>query len=52
MLPLFLILHAKEGGTSGECNRGVISPVYKKGEKNKVKKYRGVTQRIKYMQIS
>jgi len=30
-------------GVPEEWNRGIISPIYKKGEKEEVKKYRGVT---------
>lgn len=33
----------KERGIPYAWNRGVISPIYKKGEKNEVKNYRGVT---------
>jgi len=33
----------KEGGVPEEWNRGLISPIYKKGEKGEVKNYRGVT---------
>lgn len=33
----------KEGGIPDEWNKGMISPIYKKGEKSEVKNYRGVT---------
>lgn len=33
----------RERGISAEWNRGIISPIYKKGEKSKTKNYRGVT---------
>jgi len=33
----------KEGGVPEEWNSGLISPIYKKGEKCEVKNYRGVT---------
>ena len=33
----------KEGGIPEAWNRGVISPIYKKGEKKEVRNYRGVT---------
>lgn len=33
----------KEGGIPEEWNKGLISPIYKKGEKGEAKNYRGVT---------
>jgi len=33
----------KDGGIPEEWNRGIISPIFKKGEKSDVKNYRGVT---------
>lgn len=33
----------KEGGIPGDWNRGVISPIFKKGKKEEVRNYRGVT---------
>jgi len=33
----------KEGGIPEDWNRGVISPIYKKGKKEEVRNYRGVT---------
>ncbi|XP_039302912.1 uncharacterized protein LOC120357160 [Solenopsis invicta] len=33
----------KGGGLPRDWNRGVISPIYKRGEKNEIKNYRGIT---------